>query len=82
MGPTNCQANLRPMYEARRKNPAQVWIQEKTKSKERKKIKIKKNKKIKKEKEKEAQDSIQRGCSVQGNKTQVKQFLHSQRGGL
>ena len=47
-----------------------------------KKNKNKKNKKIKKEKEKEAQDSIQRGCSVQGNKTQVKQFLHSQRGGL
>ena len=33
-------------------------------------------------KEKEAQDSIQHGRSVQGNKTQIKQFLHSQRGGL
>ena len=58
------------------KDPAQAWIQEKTKNKERKK-KEKEN-----EKEKEALDSIQRGWSVQGNKTQIKQFLHSQRGGL
>ena len=77
MDQANCQANLRPRCEAQRKDsvqskdPAQAWIQEKTKNKERKK-----------EKEKEAQDSIQRGWSVQGNKTQIKQFFHSQRGGL
>ena len=47
MDQANCQANLRPRCEARRKDsvqskdPAQAWIQEKTKNKERKKEKEK-----------------------------------------